>query len=141
MGLADRPPRVFNSPYTTTSLDYNPIYRMSEFKVCSSAETLLISVQLFILLLLLCNFTSNLNIQNSLIAETFIDDSLKIHQIFQTGLSPATSEMNLFSRSTSPLGLPTPTAGIPRTRFSAYDSLLRRRSEFSNPVRHSYIHS
>uniref|UniRef100_A0A087XWN4 Uncharacterized protein n=1 Tax=Poecilia formosa TaxID=48698 RepID=A0A087XWN4_POEFO len=33
-GVVDSPPRVFNSPYaTTTSLDYTPTYRMSEYKV------------------------------------------------------------------------------------------------------------
>ncbi|MEQ2245667.1 hypothetical protein ILYODFUR_030333, partial [Ilyodon furcidens] len=83
-GVIDSPPRVFNSPYsTTTSMDYNPTYRMSEFKV-------------------------------------------------QGGLSPATSEMNLYSfnnRSTSPIGVPTPT----RTRFSTYDT-LRRRTDMNNTV-------
>lgn len=40
VGVVDSPPRVFNSPYTTaTSIDYNPIYRMSEFKVCNLVET------------------------------------------------------------------------------------------------------
>lgn len=39
LGVVDSPPRVFNSPYTTaTSLDYNPMYRMSEFKVCNLEE-------------------------------------------------------------------------------------------------------
>ncbi|XP_029299857.1 cingulin-like protein 1 isoform X1 [Cottoperca gobio] len=88
-GVVDSPPRVFNSPYTTTaSIDYNPMYRMSEFKSLS-------------------------------------------------GLSPATSEMNLYSfnsRSTSPVGMPTPTLNSPRPRFSAYDSLLKRRTEVNNPV-------
>lgn len=32
MGGFDSPPRVFNSPYSTLSLDYNPINRMSDFK-------------------------------------------------------------------------------------------------------------
>ncbi|XP_058271933.1 cingulin-like protein 1 isoform X2 [Hemibagrus wyckioides] len=32
-GGADAPPRVFNSPYSTISLDYNPVGRMSEFKM------------------------------------------------------------------------------------------------------------
>ncbi|XP_054469012.1 cingulin [Anoplopoma fimbria] len=32
-GVVDSPPRVFNSPYaTTSSVDYNPMHRMSEFK-------------------------------------------------------------------------------------------------------------
>ncbi|XP_056259595.1 cingulin-like protein 1 [Seriola aureovittata] len=83
----DSPPRVFNSPYTTTSsMDYNPMYRMSEFK---------------------------------------------------GGLSPATSEMNLYSynsRSTSPVGMQTPTLASPRPRFSAYDTLLKRRAEVTNTV-------
>ncbi|MCJ8741103.1 hypothetical protein PDJAM_G00066920 [Pangasius djambal] len=30
---ADVPPRVFNSPYSTISLDYNPVCRMSEYKM------------------------------------------------------------------------------------------------------------
>ncbi|XP_071402519.1 myosin heavy chain, embryonic smooth muscle isoform-like, partial [Centroberyx affinis] len=87
LGGFDSPPRVFNSPYTTTaSMEYNPMYRMSEFKV-------------------------------------------------QGGLSPATSELNLFSynsRSTSPV--PTPTLTSPRPRFSTYDSLNRRRAEVTNTV-------
>ncbi|XP_049460124.1 uncharacterized protein LOC125905885 isoform X1 [Epinephelus fuscoguttatus] len=84
----ESPPRVFNSPYTTTSsMDYNPMYRMSEFKVTG-------------------------------------------------GLSPATSEMNLYSfnsRSTSPVSMPTPTLASSRPRFSAYDT-LRRRNEVTNTV-------
>ncbi|XP_071321958.1 myosin heavy chain, embryonic smooth muscle isoform [Trachinotus anak] len=87
VGVVDSPPRVFNSPYTTaTSMDYNPMYRMSEFK---------------------------------------------------GGLSPATSEMNLYSfnsRSTSPVGIPTPTLSSPRPRFSAYDTLVKRRAEVNNTV-------
>ncbi|KAE8284799.1 hypothetical protein D5F01_LYC16234 [Larimichthys crocea] len=88
MGVVDSPPRVFNSPYTTTttSMEYNPMHRMSDFK---------------------------------------------------GGLSPATSEMNLYSfnsRSTSPVCLPTPTLASPRHRFSAYDSLVKRRTELNNPV-------
>ncbi|XP_041816586.1 uncharacterized protein LOC121623380 [Chelmon rostratus] len=87
LGVVDSPPRVFNSPYATaTSMDYNPMYRVSEFK---------------------------------------------------GGLSPATSEMNLYSfnsRSTSPVGLPTPTLTSPRPRFSAYDSLVKRRTEINNTV-------
>ncbi|XP_035996590.1 cingulin-like protein 1 [Fundulus heteroclitus] len=31
-GLIDSPPRAFNSPYTTSSLEYNPSYRVTEFK-------------------------------------------------------------------------------------------------------------
>uniref|UniRef100_A0A8D3E2P0 Myosin tail domain-containing protein n=1 Tax=Scophthalmus maximus TaxID=52904 RepID=A0A8D3E2P0_SCOMX len=84
VGIVDSPPRVFNSPYATTaSMDYNPMYRMSEFK----------------------------------------------------GLSPATSDMNLFSynsRSTSPVGLPTPTLTTQRPRFSTFET-LRRRNEVNNP--------
>ncbi|XP_027881453.1 cingulin-like protein 1 isoform X3 [Xiphophorus couchianus] len=94
-GIVDSPPRVFNSPYaTTTSVDYTPTYRMSEYKV-------------------------------------------------QGGLSPATSEMNLYSfnsRSTSPIGMPTPSLTSQRTRFSTYDT-LRRRPEMNNtqvaPVHYS----
>lgn len=34
VGVIDSPPRVFNSPYSSTlSLEYAPINRMSEFKV------------------------------------------------------------------------------------------------------------
>ncbi|XP_074547251.1 uncharacterized protein LOC141805912 isoform X2 [Halichoeres trimaculatus] len=80
----DSTPRVFNSPYST-SMDYNPSHRMSEFK---------------------------------------------------PGLSPATSEMNLYSfnsRSTSPVGLPSSTLSSPRPRYSAYDSLIKRRAEMINP--------
>lgn len=34
VGVVDSPPRVFNSPYgSALSLDYNPVNRMSEFKV------------------------------------------------------------------------------------------------------------
>ncbi|XP_070845564.1 uncharacterized protein [Chaetodon trifascialis] len=33
LGVIDSPPRVFNSPYSTaTSMDYNPMHRISEFK-------------------------------------------------------------------------------------------------------------
>ncbi|XP_034565653.1 cingulin-like protein 1 isoform X4 [Notolabrus celidotus] len=73
--------RPFHSPYST-SMDYNPSHRMSEFK---------------------------------------------------PGLSPATSELNLYSfnsRSTSPVGLPSHNS---RPRYSAYDSLMRRRTEMNNP--------
>ncbi|XP_047426425.1 uncharacterized protein LOC124997008 [Mugil cephalus] len=90
-GIIDSPPRVFNSPYATpTSVDYNPMYRMSEFK---------------------------------------------------GGLSPATSEMNLYSfnsRSTSPVSIPTPTLAAPRPRFSAYDALVRRRLDSNNTVVHNH---
>ncbi|PWA16007.1 hypothetical protein CCH79_00017749, partial [Gambusia affinis] len=94
-GVVDSPPRVFNSPYaTTTSMDYTPAFRMSEYKV-------------------------------------------------QGGLSPATSEMNLYSynsRSSSPIGMATPSLTAQRTRFSTYDT-LRRRSEMNNthvaPVHYS----
>uniref|UniRef100_A0A3Q1B252 Myosin tail domain-containing protein n=1 Tax=Amphiprion ocellaris TaxID=80972 RepID=A0A3Q1B252_AMPOC len=84
VGVIDSPPRAFNSPYaTTTSMEYNPMYRMSEFK---------------------------------------------------GGLSPATSEMNLYgfnSRSTSPV----PSTNLaPRPRFSAYDTLVRRRAEANTTV-------
>ncbi|XP_032396234.1 myosin-16 [Etheostoma spectabile] len=88
-GVVDSPPRVFNSPYATaTSMDYNPLLRMSEFKG-------------------------------------------------QGGLSPATSEMNLYSynsRSTSPVGMATSTLINPRSRFSAYDTLVKRRAEVNNTV-------
>ncbi|XP_028274093.1 cingulin-like protein 1 isoform X2 [Parambassis ranga] len=89
VAITDSPPRTFNSPYASaTSMDYNPMLRMSEFKI-------------------------------------------------QGGLSPATSELNLYSfnsRSTSPVGVPTPTLISPRPRFSAYDSLVRRRAEVNNTV-------
>ncbi|CAI5666285.1 unnamed protein product [Oreochromis niloticus] len=51
-------------------------------------------------------------------------------------LSPATSEMNLYtynSRSTSPVGIQTPTLISSRPRFSTYDT-LRRRTEVVNTV-------
>ncbi|KAM4634150.1 uncharacterized protein ACJ7VT_009490 [Polymixia lowei] len=84
-GGFDSPPRVFNSPYTTAaSMEYNPMYRMSEFKV-------------------------------------------------QGGVSPASSEFNLFSynsRSSSPV--PATSLSLPRSRFSTYDTLARRRAEVSN---------
>ncbi|KAK5878533.1 hypothetical protein CesoFtcFv8_023932 [Champsocephalus esox] len=84
-GVVDSPPRVFNSPYSTTaSMDYNPMHRMSEFKVPG-------------------------------------------------GISPATSEMNLYgfnSRSTSPVGTPT----LTRPRYSAYETLVKRRAEVNNHV-------
>ncbi|XP_072228007.1 uncharacterized protein [Leuresthes tenuis] len=87
LAAIDSPPRVFNSPYiTTTSMEFNPSYRLSEFKG-------------------------------------------------QGGLSPATSEMNLHpfnSRSTSPI--PTPTLNPSRPRFSAYDTLMRRRADVNNSV-------
>jgi len=54
----------------------------------------------------------------------------------QGGLSPATSEMNLYSfnsRSTSPV--PTPTLNPSRSRFSTYDTLMRRRADVNNSVR------
>uniref|UniRef100_A0A8C3AA85 Myosin tail domain-containing protein n=1 Tax=Cyclopterus lumpus TaxID=8103 RepID=A0A8C3AA85_CYCLU len=83
-GVVDSPPRVFNSPYASPSVDYNPMYRMSEFKV-------------------------------------------------QGALSPANSEMNMYSynsRSSSP----TPSLNAPRARFSAYDTLVKRRGEVNNAV-------
>ncbi|XP_076019617.1 uncharacterized protein LOC143010914 isoform X2 [Genypterus blacodes] len=89
-GVVDSPPRVFNSPYSTAiSMDYNPMNRMSEFKVLG-------------------------------------------------GLSPATSELNLYSyngRSTSPVPCAVP-ALTTRTRLSTYDTLARRRAgvEVNNVV-------
>ncbi|CAJ1071119.1 uncharacterized protein LOC121525252 [Xyrichtys novacula] len=80
--FSDNSPRVFHSPYST-SMDYNPTHRMSEFK---------------------------------------------------PGPSPATSELNLFSftsRSTSPVAHP---LNSPRPRYSAYDSLIKRRTEMIHPV-------
>ncbi|KAM6901522.1 uncharacterized protein PEZ65_019644 [Lycodopsis pacificus] len=86
-GAADNPPRVFHSPYSTTaSVDYNPMYRMSEFKASS-------------------------------------------------GLSPANSEMNMYgfnSRSTSPVG--SSSHNNPRPRYSAYDSLVKRRGEANSTL-------
>lgn len=80
----ESPARVFNSPYSTISVEYNPVSRMSEYKVPER-------------------------------------------------LSPATSEINLFglNRSTSPV--PTPTLQAPRSRFSAYDTLTRRREQQQAP--------
>ncbi|XP_062340033.1 cingulin-like protein 1 isoform X1 [Osmerus eperlanus] len=86
-GGIDSPPRVFNSPYATAvSMDYNPVYRMADYKSLEGRS------------------------------------------------SPVNSEYNLYnSRSTSPVLTPTLTA--PRTRFSAYDSLSRRRNEvIPNPL-------
>ncbi|KAF3702328.1 Cingulin-like protein 1 Junction-associated coiled-coil protein Paracingulin [Channa argus] len=87
--VADSPIRVFNSPYSAAgSIDYNHMYRMSEYKGPSI-------------------------------------------------LSPANSEVNMFgynSRSTSPVGLSTPTLTSPRNRVSAYDTLLKRRAEVNNTV-------
>lgn len=54
-------------------------------------------------------------------------------------MSPATSELNLFSRSTSPVGINPPNF-IPRPRYSAYDSLLRRRTELNNAVNVTHTH-
>ncbi|TNM92405.1 hypothetical protein fugu_019417 [Takifugu bimaculatus] len=86
VGVGDSFPRVFNSPYSANaSLDYNPIHRMSEYRL-------------------------------------------------QSGMSPATSEVNLFTRSTSPVGVPVPTMAASRTRFSTYESMLRRRAELNNPM-------
>ncbi|XP_031711784.1 cingulin [Anarrhichthys ocellatus] len=84
-GAADNSPRVFHSPYsTTTSVGNNPMYRMSEFKVSS-------------------------------------------------GLSPTTSEMYGFNnRSTSPVG--SSSHNNPRPRFSAYDSLVKRRGEVNSTL-------
>ncbi|KAK5851664.1 hypothetical protein PBY51_023202 [Eleginops maclovinus] len=82
-GVVDSPPRVFNSPYSS-SMDYNPMHRLSEFKAPG-------------------------------------------------GISPGNSEMNLYSfngRSTSPVGTPT----LTRPRFSAYDTLVKRRAEVNNSV-------
>ncbi|KAI4883037.1 hypothetical protein NFI96_029471 [Prochilodus magdalenae] len=89
----ESPPRVFNSPYSTVSIEYNPISRMSEYKVTDLSAAL---------------------ISNKTVPEM---------------LSPATSEMNLFglARSTSPVA--SPTLQAPRSRFTAYDSLTRRREQ------------
>lgn len=62
------------------------------------------------------------------------------HLQVQGGLSPATSEMNLYNRSPSPVGIPMPNLTVPRHRFSAYDSLMKRRTEINNTVR-SLIHT
>nr|XP_057912514.1 cingulin-like protein 1 [Doryrhamphus excisus] len=54
-----------------------------------------------------------------------------------TGMvSPATSELNLhtYSRSSSPVLMTGPTLIPPRTRYSAYDALLKRRNDVPNPV-------
>ncbi|XP_056289143.1 uncharacterized protein LOC130205669 [Pseudoliparis swirei] len=90
-GGFDSPTR-FNSPYATAaSVDFNPMYRMSEYKAPG------------------------------------------------TTLSPATSEMNMYtynSRSSSP----TPTLSAPRTRLSAYDTLVKRRVEVA-PSNHYSLRS
>lgn len=57
------------------------------------------------------------------------------HLQVQGGLSPATSEMNLYNRSTSPIGIPMPNLTNPRPRLSAYDTLLKRRTELNTTVR------
>ncbi|XP_054614257.1 cingulin-like protein 1 [Dunckerocampus dactyliophorus] len=51
-------------------------------------------------------------------------------------MSPATSELNLhtYSRSDSPVLMTGPTIIPPRTRYSAYDALLKRRNDVPNPV-------
>ncbi|XP_062868081.1 cingulin-like protein 1 isoform X2 [Trichomycterus rosablanca] len=84
IGSAD-PPRVFNSPYSTISLDYNPTNRISEYKMPNS-------------------------------------------------LSPNASEMNLFglNRSTSPVSSNTLPGS--RVRYSAYDSLAKRREQQAPPT-------
>uniref|UniRef100_A0A3B3BBN4 Myosin tail domain-containing protein n=1 Tax=Oryzias melastigma TaxID=30732 RepID=A0A3B3BBN4_ORYME len=54
---------------------------------------------------------------------------------FKGRLSPSTSELNLYSfnsRSTSPVGVASFASSRPR--FSAYDTLMRRRAEVSSPV-------
>ncbi|TSK72055.1 Cingulin-like protein 1 [Bagarius yarrelli] len=43
----DAPPRVFNSPYATLSLDYKPVGRMSEFKVPERRSPTLSEMNLF----------------------------------------------------------------------------------------------
>ncbi|KAM9323045.1 uncharacterized protein KZ484_021129 [Pholidichthys leucotaenia] len=83
LGVIDNVPRVFNSPYST-SMEYNPSYRMSDYK--------------------------------------------PLHLQVPGRLSPATSEMNLYSfnnRSTSPVGISSVTH-TSRPRFSAYDTLRRK---------------
>ncbi|KAJ3605349.1 hypothetical protein NHX12_027396 [Muraenolepis orangiensis] len=77
VGGFESPPRAFQSPYST-SMDYNPSFRMSDFK---------------------------------------------------GGMSPATSELNLYSynsRSTSPVPNSMGNMTAPRTRFSTFDTLRRR---------------
>ncbi|KAG9354089.1 hypothetical protein JZ751_012213 [Albula glossodonta] len=79
----ESPSRVFNSPYSSTSIEYNPSYRIS-----------------------------------------------------QGILSPATSEINLYSlnnRSTSPVH--SPIVQMPRTRYSAYETLRRREPSNTLPMR------
>ncbi|RVE65442.1 hypothetical protein OJAV_G00116490 [Oryzias javanicus] len=54
---------------------------------------------------------------------------------FKGRLSPSTSELNLYSfnsRSTSPVGVAS--FAPSRPRFSAYDTLMRRRADVSSPV-------
>lgn len=156
MGVVDSPPRVFNSPYTTTttSMEYNPMHRMSDFKVCHLVSCFCIFIDYFICL----NFSILSEIVKAGVWNAYMHtvDPVKKQRgiciicrgiltlfcapplpLLQGGLSPATSEMNLYSfnsRSTSPVCLPTPTLASPRHRFSAYDSLVKRRTELNNPV-------
>ncbi|XP_066502052.1 myosin heavy chain, embryonic smooth muscle isoform-like isoform X2 [Hoplias malabaricus] len=76
----ESPPRVFNSPYSTVSIEYSPTNRMSDYKIPEM-------------------------------------------------VSPSASEINLFglNRSLSPAS--SPTMQSPRTRFSTYDTLTRRRDQ------------
>ncbi|XP_061658008.1 uncharacterized protein LOC133491124 [Syngnathoides biaculeatus] len=56
---------------------------------------------------------------------------------FKSGISPATSELNLHtfnSRSSSPVPMSGPSLMPTRIRYSAYDSLLKRRNDVPNPV-------
>lgn len=42
VGVGDNLPRAFNSPYSANaSLDYNPIHRMSEYRVGNQLQTLI----------------------------------------------------------------------------------------------------
>ncbi|XP_077089618.1 uncharacterized protein LOC143741132 isoform X5 [Siphateles boraxobius] len=47
MGGFDSPPRVFNSPYATLSLDYNPINRMADFKTQEVMSPAVSEINLF----------------------------------------------------------------------------------------------
>lgn len=75
LGVVDSPPRVFNSPYSTaTSMDYNPMSRMSEFKVCNLVE----KNKFYILYRLFC-FSSSL----------FLNSNYKCN-VLNAGSAPAT---------------------------------------------------
>lgn len=123
--VGDNLPRVFNSPYSANaSLDYNPIHRMStDYRVGRQLGTHDPC------------FTFGLLPLSSYLQKHDMYVLFYPHRQRQSGLSPATSEINLFPRSTSPVAAPVSGMVVPRTRFSTYESMLRRRAELNNPVR------